>query len=161
MGYLSRIAFPVYRPRTYISAGYQGTLGYGYPAALGAQLACPDASVVALSGDGGFSFSLQELATASQFRIPVVAVVFNDGAYGNILRSRIESGTSMEGCVLANPDFVRLAVSFGVAGYRAYDHASLFAALTKAIDAREPALIEVPIGQLPSPWPLLHLPRIR
>ena len=86
IGYVSRIAYPVYGPRQYISSGYQGTLGMSYPVALGAKVACPERPVVALAGDGGFMYNVQELATAVQQKINVVAIVFNDYAYGNVAR---------------------------------------------------------------------------
>ena len=78
--------FPAYRPRTVIQPGYQGTLGYGYPTALGAKVAHPDRPVVYIGGDGGFMFNCQELATAMRFGIGVVAIVFNDHAFGNVRR---------------------------------------------------------------------------
>src|SRR5205085_2869136 len=88
VGYVGRLAFPVYRPRTYIHSGYQGTLGHCYATALGAKVACPDKPVVSISGDGGFMYNVQELATAALHGIDVVAIVFADGAYGNVRRMR-------------------------------------------------------------------------
>ena len=85
-GYVARMAFPVYQPRTYIHSGYQGTLGYALPTAMGAKVGMPDRKVLAVSGDGGFMFNVQELATAAQHGIDVVLVVFNDGAFGNVKR---------------------------------------------------------------------------
>ncbi|MBV9555235.1 MAG: hypothetical protein JO032_20845, partial [Alphaproteobacteria bacterium] len=76
VGYVGRVAFPVYRPRTYIHSGYQGTLGYSYATALGAKVARPDVPVVSVSGDGGFMYNVQELSTAALFGIDAVAVVF-------------------------------------------------------------------------------------
>ena len=82
--------YPVYRPRTVIQPGYQGTLGYGYPTALGAKVALPDRPVIYVGGDGGFMFNCQELSTAMRFGIAVVAIVFNDHAYGNVRRIQRE-----------------------------------------------------------------------
>ena len=90
IGFAARLAFPVYRPRTFLSPGYQDNLGWGYATALGAQHARPDVPVVAISGDGGFMFTANELATAVRHRIPLVAIVFNDGAFGNV--RRIQAG---------------------------------------------------------------------
>ncbi len=81
MGYAARLAYPTYKPRTFLSPGYQGTLGWGYATSLGAKVAKPDTPVVSISGDGGFLFTAMEMATAAQNGIGVVAVVFSDGAY--------------------------------------------------------------------------------
>src|SRR5207244_12545113 len=114
-----RAAYGARAPRTYISSGYQGTLGWGVATALGAKHALGDVPVVAISGDGGFMFNVQELATAVRHRIPVVLIVFNDGAYGNVRNMQRDlHGNRLIGTDLANPDFVRLADSFGIAGHR-------------------------------------------
>ncbi len=86
VGYVSRFTLPVYQPRTFLSTAYQGTLGWGFAAAIGAKLACPDKPVLSVAGDGGFMFNVQELSTAVRHQVPVVVVVFNDGAYGNVRR---------------------------------------------------------------------------
>src|SRR3546814_8376972 len=83
VGYVARIEFPVYAPRTMVTSGYQGTLGYGYATALGVQAANPDKAVLSINGDGGFLFTASEIATAVHHKLPLVAVVFADGAYGN------------------------------------------------------------------------------
>ncbi|HSG57485.1 MAG TPA: thiamine pyrophosphate-binding protein, partial [Paracoccaceae bacterium] len=85
-GYASYFAWPVYAPRTYITSGYQGNLGFAYPTALGAKVGCPEKAVVAILGDGGFMFASSELSTAAQHGIGVVAIVFNNQAYGNVRR---------------------------------------------------------------------------
>src|SRR5271154_5701782 len=90
VGFASWYGFPIYQPRTFISAGYQGTLGSGFPTALGAKVANPDRPVVAIAGDGGFMFGVQELATAVQFKIGVVTLIFNNNAYGNVRRDQRE-----------------------------------------------------------------------
>ena len=82
--------FPTYQPRTLVHAGYQGTLGYVVPTAVSAQVANPDKKVVAVTGDGGFMFNVQELATAAQHNIPVVVILMNDGAFGNVKRNQKE-----------------------------------------------------------------------
>ena len=86
VGYISRFALPVYHPRTFVSCGYQGTLGWGFATALGVKVANPDKAVISVNGDGGFVFTVQELATAVQHKINTVTLVFNDGAYGNVQR---------------------------------------------------------------------------
>ena len=117
VGFAARLLLPVYKPRTFLSPGYQDNLGWGFATALGAQHARPDVPVVAISGDGGFMFTANELATAMRHRIPLVTVVFNDGAFGNVRRMQQEQyGNRLIGSDLANPDFVRFAESFGAAG---------------------------------------------
>jgi acetolactate synthase-1/2/3 large subunit len=162
VGYVSRLAYPVYAPRTYLTLGYQGALGMGYPTALGAKVARPDVPVVSINGDGGFMFNVQELATAVQFRIGVVAIVFNDGAYGNVRRMQKEDyGNKVIASDLKNPDFVKMAESFGATGLRVRTPEELRGALRKAIKADAPAIIEVPIGETPAPWQFIQLPRVR
>jgi acetolactate synthase-1/2/3 large subunit len=162
VGYVARLAFPVHGPRQYISSGYQGTLGHAYPSALGAKVARPDNAVVALAGDGGFMYNVQELATAVLHGINVVALVFNDGAYGNVKRMQRELyGNRVIASDLVNPDFVRLADSFGVYARSADDPDGLRAALEQALARDEPALIEVKVGEFPDPWRHIVLPRVR
>jgi acetolactate synthase I/II/III large subunit len=163
VAFAARVAYPVYRPRTYISPGYQDNLGWGFATALGAQDARPDVPVVSICGDGGFMFTANELATAVCHRIPLTTVVFADGAFGNVRRNQEERyGNRLIACDLANPDFVRFAESFGAAGERVRTPLELGAALTRAFKRRDTAtLIEVPVGPLPSPWEFIRLPRVR
>jgi acetolactate synthase-1/2/3 large subunit len=162
MGFAARLAMPVYKPRTFLSPGYQDNLGWGYATALGAQAARPDVPVLSINGDGGFLYTGNELATAMRHRIPLVAVVFADGAFGNVRRIQQEHfGNRLIASDLANPDFVKYAESFGAAGRRARSPAELRAALKAAFAAREPTLIEVPVGPMPSPWEFIHMPRVR
>jgi acetolactate synthase-1/2/3 large subunit len=163
IGFAARLAFPVYRPRTFLSPGYQDNLGWGYATALGVQHARPDVPVLVISGDGGFMFTANELATAVRHSIPLVAVVFNDGAFGNVRRIQGEQyGNRLIACDLFNPDFLRFAESFGAAAERAKDPASLRAALRRGFARRDgPTIIEVPVGAMPSPWEFIHMPKIR
>jgi acetolactate synthase-1/2/3 large subunit len=162
IGFAARLAMPVYKPRTFLSPGYQDNLGWGYATALGAQHARPDVPVLSINGDGGFLYTGNELATAMRHRIPLVAVVFADGAFGNVRRIQEEKfGNRLIASDLANPDFVKYAESFGAAGRRARSPAELGAALKAAFAAREPTLIEVPVGPMPSPWEFIHMPRVR
>ncbi|KAB0622586.1 thiamine pyrophosphate-dependent enzyme [Castellaniella defragrans] len=157
-GFTSFYGFPVYQPRTYVTAGHQGTLGYGFPTALGVKVGNPDKCVVSITGDGGFLFGLQDLITAAQYRINLVVVVFNNGAYGNVYRDqqRLFEGRTI-GSELSNPDFVKLAESFGIAGQRVQTPAQLAQALERAFAADAPALIEVPIDKdrETPPWEFL------
>ena len=151
VGYYSRPNFPVYHPRTYLTSSYFGNLGYAYPTALGAKVACPDKAVVAVSGDGGFLFNSQELATAVLHDIGAIAVVFKDDAYGNVLRDQENRFDGrVVGARLHNPDFVKLAQAYGADGVRAHDAQELERALAQAIERDRPALIEVPVGPMPS-----------
>ena len=124
VGFAARLAFPVYRPRTFISPGYQDNLGYGFATALGAQDARRDVPVVAITGDGGFLFTATEMATAIRHRIPLVTILFNDGAFGNVRRIQEERyGNRLIASDLANPDFVAFAESFGADGHARQEHA--------------------------------------
>ena len=163
LGFVSRIAMPVYRPRTFISPGFQDPLGWGYATALGVQHACPATPVVSINGDGGFLFTANELATAVLHRIPLVAIVFADGSFGNVRRIQEEHyGNRLIACDLANPDFVRFAESFGAAAERVRTPDDLRAALRRGFARTDvPTVIEVPVGPFPSPWEFIHMPRIR
>ena len=162
VGYASRTAYEARGPRTFISSGYQGTLGWGIATALGAKDARGAAPVVALSGDGGFMFNVQELATAVRHRIPIVVILFNDGAFGNVRNmQRHDHGNRVIGTDLANPDFMRLADSFAIGGYRATSPEALRKALEQALARNEPAVIEVPCGDLPDPWQFIDMPKVR
>ena len=162
LGHAARFGYPVYRPRTFITPGYQGTLGWGYATALGVKIARPDCRVVSISGDGGFMFNVQEIATAVRHGIAVVAVVFDDGAYGNVKRAQeMRYGNRLIAWDLANPDFVLLAKSFGLNATRVRTPGELTAALLDAFEADEPRLIHVPVGPMPDPWRFVHLPKVR
>jgi acetolactate synthase-1/2/3 large subunit len=162
IGFLSRLAWPVQKPRLYLSPGHQDNLGWAYGAALGVQAAKPGRKVVAVCGDGGFMYQAQELATAMHHKLPVVAVVFDDGAFGNVRRIQEEGfGNRLIACDLTNPDFAAFARSFRVGAYIANTPADLEAALKQAFARDEPALVHVPVGPMPSPWKLIQLPRVR
>ncbi|MDE1932870.1 thiamine pyrophosphate-dependent enzyme [Bradyrhizobium sp.] len=159
VGFASWYGFPVYEPRTFITSGYQGTLGSGFPTALGAKVAHPDRPVVAITGDGGFMFGMQELSTAVQFKIGVVVLVFNNNSYGNVRRDQRQH---FEGRVVAsdlvNPDFVKLAESFGVGAARVTSPDHFRNELEKALASGGPYLIdiEVPRDSEVSPWAFIH-----
>jgi acetolactate synthase-1/2/3 large subunit len=155
VGFTSYFSYPVLEPRTYVSEGFQGTLGFGFPTALGVKAAHPDRAVVSITGDGGFMFAVQELATAAQDGIALVTIVFNNSAFGNVLRDqRTGFGNRIIGAVLQNPDFMALAKAFGVEGHRVASPEALRPVLAKALRAKRPVLIEVetPQGSETSPW---------
>ncbi|PDT34143.1 hypothetical protein CO671_22195 [Rhizobium sp. M10] len=159
MGFTARFAFPVYGPRQYVTCGYQDNLGFGFNTALGVKVANPDKAVISVSGDGGFMFGVQELATAIQHKIAVIAIVFNNSAYGNVLRDQKQAYKGRYlGSELTNPDFVALGESFGVKSFKATSPGELREVLHKALSLNEPVLIEVPIekGSEASPWPFIH-----
>ncbi len=152
VGFASRLLFPVYHPRTFISTGYMGTLGYGFPTALGVKAARPQVPVVSVTGDGGFLFAASELATAVQHRIGLAVVVFNNGQYGNVQQMQREQyGGRVIASDLVNPDFVALANAFGARGRKAHNPLELRAELEAAFaNPGQPTLIEVPVGDMPS-----------
>ena len=153
VGYVAQSAFAVHAPRTYISSGYQGTLGAGFPTALGAQVACPDRPVLSVNGDGGFMFNAQELSTAVQQGLGVVAVVFEDGAYGNVKRMQEDLyGGRVIASELCNPDFVMLAQSFGAAGARVDSPDGLRDAVAAAWGRSVPTLVSVNVSRFPDPF---------
>jgi acetolactate synthase-1/2/3 large subunit len=162
VGYVSRTELPIYEPRTYISPGYQGTLGWSYATALGVKVAHPEKEVLSISGDGGFMFNVQELSTAVKHKINLVHVIFNDGAFGNVQRmQKKDHGGRVIASDLDNPDFVKLAEAFGALGLRAHSPDELQAAIQQGFDAQRPTLIDVPVGEMPAPWSLYFLPRNR
>jgi acetolactate synthase-1/2/3 large subunit len=162
IGYASRFALPVYHPRTFVTCGYQGTLGWGFATALGVKVANPDKAVLSVNGDGGFLFTVQELATAVQHKINTVSLVFNDGAYGNVLRIQKQSyGGRVIASTLQNPDLVKLAEAFGAQGLRAHTPDELRQAIRRALASDAPTVIDIPVGEMPSAWPIYHLPRVR
>tara|TARA_B110001452_G_scaffold17140_1_gene13942 strand:+ start:8633 stop:10276 length:1644 start_codon:yes stop_codon:yes gene_type:complete len=163
VGFVSWYGFPVYKPRQHISAGYQGTLGYGYATALGVMAGNMDKRVIQVSGDGGFMFTVQELATAVQYQLPLITIIFNDHRFTNVQRQQIEW---FDGRVISsdlhNPDFVKMAESFGAAGFSASDPESLRVAIQEAYKEKGPSIIEVEITDFfPAPWPFLMMPQNR
>ena len=163
IGFAARLLFPVHKPRTFLSPGYQDPLGWGFATALGAQHARRDVPVVAISGDGGFLFTATELATAMRHKIPLTTIVFNDFGYGNVRRIQQERyGNRQIGTDLYNPDFVTFAKSFDAASERATRPEQLRAALRRALTRRDaPTVIEVPVGAMPSPWEFIFMDKVR
>jgi acetolactate synthase I/II/III large subunit len=162
IGFYGWMGYPVYGPRTVIYPGYQDSLGYGFATSLGVKVAHPDRPVIALCGDGGFMFTMPELATAVQHGINVVAIVFNDGGFGNVRRTqKNQFDGHYLGSELKNPDFVALAKSFGAAAFRAESPEALGRVLPQALAAGAPALIEVPVGPMPAWQPLMPSTPVR
>ena len=162
IGYAAAMGMPVYQPRTFIATGYQGTLGYGFATALGVKIGNPDKPVLAVSGDGGFMYNVQELATAVKHQIGLVTLVFNDNAFGNVRRMQKNLYDERYiGSDLSNPDFVKLAESYGAQGLRAESPEELRSAIQRGFAEKGPTLIEIPVGEMPDPWKIRNMPPIR
>ncbi len=159
VGFTSNFGFPIYEPRTYVTTGYQGTLGFGFPTAIGVKVAVPDKAVVSIIGDGGFMFGMPELASAAQQDIGLITIVFNNNSFYNVRRDQQERyDNHIIGADLDNPDFVKLGEAFGVVAYRVESPPELKPVLEKAINEDKPTIIEVFIerGTETSPWKYIH-----
>ncbi|WP_109097674.1 thiamine pyrophosphate-dependent enzyme [Aquimarina sp. AU58] len=147
VGFASRMLWEAYAPRTYLSTGYMGTLGWGFPTALGAKVARPELPVVTVCGDGGFMFAVQELATAVQHRIGVIICLFNNNAYGNVQNMQVNNyGNKVIASDLTNPDFIAMAKSYGAHAEKVSDFDSFRLAIQKAKEQELPTLIEIEVG---------------
>ncbi|MCA8929185.1 MAG: hypothetical protein KDC18_14050 [Alphaproteobacteria bacterium] len=157
-GYASFFAWDVFQPRSYITSGFQGNLGYGFMTSLGVKVGRPDVPVLAVTGDGGFLYGASELSTAVKEKIPLITVLFNNNAYGNVRRDQI---TNFDGRTIAsdfaNPDFEVLAKAYGVAYHRAVNAAELEEAVKASLPNTGPTLIEVPVDLATevNPWPYI------
>jgi acetolactate synthase-1/2/3 large subunit len=155
IGFASQFAFPVYEPRTYVTCGFQGNLGFGFQAALGVKAGNPDKVVISVTGDGGFMFGVQELATAAQENIGLITIIMNNSAFANVRRDmrRIYKRPPI-GSDLKNPDFIALSEAFGIKAYAVEDPAGLKNALETTIKEGGPAVIEVKVDRNTekSPW---------
>ena len=151
--YWAATYMPVYEPRTFIDPYNFMSLGCGLPLGIGAKIARPDRQVVVLCGDGGFMFTVQEMATAVKYGLDMTIVLFNNDCYGAIRRNqqRRFDGRVID-ADLVNPDFVKLAEAFGIPAVRLPSTAELGTALQGALQAKELRLIEVPIHALAPPW---------
>ena len=156
IGYFANIAYKVHAPHGLVTPGFQGTLGYGFPTALGVSAGAPGKRTVSVTGDGGFGWALQELATAAKYRFNLTTIVFVDGRFGNVQRIQKRTFGRTFAVELQNPDFQLLAQAFGVRSARVDSPAGLAGALEAAEAAGGPSLIEVQVGEMPSPWPLIH-----
>ena len=149
MGYYSRNYLSVPAAGQYLTSSSQITLGAAYLYSLGAKLAAPERPVVAVSGDGGFLYGAHAMATAVQEGIHSVVLVFNDNAYGNVLRAqREEFDERVIGTRLHNPDFPAMARSFGARGLRAESPEQLEQLLREAVQMEAHTVIEIPVGEM-------------
>jgi acetolactate synthase-1/2/3 large subunit len=133
------------RPRTFLSSGGLGTMGYGLPAAIGAQVAMPGRLVVDIAGDGSIQMNIQELATAVQYRLPVKVVILNNGTLGMVRQWQelFFQGKYSQTCLPQVPDFVRLAEAYGAAGFRATKPGEVPQVLREGFAADGPAIIDI------------------
>ncbi len=146
MSYVALRRYPVYEPRTFFFPAGYGTLGFSLPAAIGAKLARPEKTVVAVVGDGGYQFTMQELATAVQFKVGLPIVIFNDSTYTAVKDAQArEFDRRFVAVDLVNPDYVKLAEAYGIPGVRARSPEELHAAIVEAARREGPTLIDTPI----------------
>jgi acetolactate synthase-1/2/3 large subunit len=151
IGYYSMPFWKIESQNSYLGSGYSGNLGFAFPTGLGAKVAQPDRPVVVVAGDGGFMYNVSEMATAVQHGINLVTVVFNDNAFGNVGRDMDLGFGGAYGTELHNPDFPRLARSFGMEAIQVKDPAKVGDSLNDAIQMNKPVLVEVPVGPMPVP----------
>ncbi|MEU8934320.1 5-guanidino-2-oxopentanoate decarboxylase [Streptomyces sp. NPDC048409] len=135
---------PAHRPRTFLYPAGLGTLGYALPAAIGAKLARPEVPVIALHGDGGLMFTVQELAAAATLRLPLPVLVSDNGGYGEIRNEMADRHDPVHAVDLPGTDFVALAQALGCHGVRARDPEQLADALSAALTADRPTLVHWP-----------------
>ena len=137
--------FETQKPRKFISSGGLGTMGFGFPAAIGAKVACPEDPVVSINGDGGFLMVCQELATIREYDLPVIAVVLENRILGMVYQwqSLLYNGRHSQTLLGNSPDFVKLAESFGVNAARIEKPGETKEVLTKAIKDNEPMLLNI------------------
>jgi acetolactate synthase-1/2/3 large subunit len=149
--------YPFMKTRQLITSGGLGTMGFGLPAAVGAQLAFPDKLVVAVVGDGGFQMTNQELATAVQYRLPVKILIMNNGYLGMVRQwqEMFYDRTYSEVDISVAPDFVKLAEAYGAAGFRAERPEDLHDALSAAINHKGVAVIDVVVSKEENVFPIV------
>jgi acetolactate synthase-1/2/3 large subunit len=146
MSYVAGYLYPVERPRTFLFPTGYGTLGFALPAAIGAKVGMGDTPVAAVVGDGGFQFTMQELATAIQFRLGIPIIIFNDSTYSAVKEEQKRSRGGRYAAVdLVNPDYVKLAEAYNIPGVRAETPEALTAAIREAVTRDKPTIIDVPI----------------
>jgi acetolactate synthase-1/2/3 large subunit len=144
-------------PRTLLTSGGLGTMGYGFPAAIGAQIAFPDKMVVDVAGDGSIQMNIQELATAVTYNLPVKVVILNNGYLGMVRQWQelFYSKNYCSTCLQKNPDFVQLAKAYGAEGYRVSDRGELEATLKSAFESDKPCIVDVLVEPEENVYPMV------
>ncbi len=139
--------YPFVKPRTLLTSGGLGTMGYGTGAAIGAQVANPGRHVVHFAGDGSFRMNCNELATISHYNLPIVIIVVNNGTLGMVRQwqNLFYGGRYSQTTLDFAPDFVKLADAYGIRGFRATSDAEFRKAFDEAVSERKPALIDCQI----------------
>jgi len=149
--------FKAYRPRTFISSGGLGTMGFGFPASLGAKVACPDKPVVDIAGDGSFIMTEQDLATSVLEDIPVTVIVLNNAMLGMVAQwqrlfyNRRYSASELKGI----PDFVKLAEAYGAQGFRVESLTDFSGAVRKAVKSNVTTVIDIPVSPEENVFPMV------
>ena len=143
IAYTANLYFPCEKPRRWFHPLGFGTLGYAVPAAIGGQIACPDRPTIAIVGDGGFLFTVQELGTAVELGLPLPILVWNNDAFGQIAYGMNKRDIPELGVRQRNPDYLALARAFGAEAVRPDSLAALKHAISAAFSADGPTLIEV------------------
>ena len=145
------------RPRRWLTSGGLGTMGYGLPAALGAQVACPDDPVVLIDGDGSFQMSLQEIATCVQYQLPVKSFIINTQYLGMVRQWQelFYDRNYSQVDLTVQPDFVKLAEAYGATGFRVETPGELPAAIDKAMRTPGPVLVDVRVAREENCFPMI------
>jgi acetolactate synthase-1/2/3 large subunit len=156
VGYFANVAMPIEQPRSFLTPGYQGTLGFAFPTSLGAAAGNPQRPVVSINGDGGFGWGLQELSTAARYRLGAIALVFVDGQFANVRRIQRRVFGEVFATEVEGPDLRLLASAFGVRFRGADDPAQLAEAVRESLREPGPVLIAARVGEMATPWPVIH-----
>ncbi|MFQ5862177.1 MAG: biosynthetic-type acetolactate synthase large subunit [Candidatus Brocadiales bacterium] len=145
------------RPRSFISSGGLGTMGYGFPAAIGAQLGCPDKTVIDIAGDGSFQMNVQELATAVHYHLPVKVAILNNGYLGMVRQwqelfyNKRYSQTRLND----NPDFVRIAEAYGARGFRVEKKKDVRPVIEEALSIKGPVVLDFKVTEEENVFPMV------
>jgi len=144
-------------PRTWINSGGLGTMGFGFPAALGAQKAYPDRLVICIAGDGSFQMNLQELATAAVYKLPVKVAIINNQYHGMVRQWQqlFYNGRYSASQLTGGPDYVKLAEAYGVVGIRVNKPSEVEGALKEAIQVKQTVLIDFHVDPYENCYPMV------
>jgi len=145
------------RPRTLLTSGGLGTMGYGFPAAIGAQIAFPDRLVIDIAGDGSIQMNIQELATVAQYQLPVKIAILNNGYLGMVRQwqERFYDNIYAHTDIMASPDFVKLAEAYGAVGLRARTTAEVEPTIKKALQIKGPVIMDFIVEREEGVYPMV------